>query len=380
MVYQPPQNEGTQPASKAINAFGLKLVTGVAAQETHKNVFVSPLSVFAALAMAETGSAGQTQKAIRETLAVPPSISEDALHESVSALLKSLPSQKGVELSIANALWSDAQWPLKTSFVDQCRKFYEADATTLDFNHASTVADTINHWVKEKTKGKIADIVTPATIQASKAILTNAVYFKGGWEYTFDKNQTQPWTFHLVDGKEKKVPLMHRSSIKGAYRSGDGFEAAALPYENSAMRLYAILPAKGKSPEQVLATIQVEKLSTPSEPNELDLRLPRFTLDFSIALKTTLGHMGMSPAFRTEADFRPMGPLNFFITDVLHKTRLEVDEEGTVAAAATAVIAAGAAMPRPMPKKVLVFDRPFAILLYDGQTGTILFAGVIYEP
>ena len=379
---EPPSPDGTNAsATQAINTFGLKLVTDVAAGEKHRNVFVSPLSVFAAMAMAETGAAGKTQKEIRQALSVSPSMSEDTLHQSISALLKSLQSQKGVELSIANALWSNQRWPLAARFVQQCHKFYEAQATTLDFTQPSSVANTINNWVKEKTKGKIPEIVSPAAVREAKAILTNAVYFKGGWTYIFDKDLTKPGTFHLADGKEKQVPLMHQSSIKEAYRSGEGFEAAALPYENSEMVMYAILPAPDKSPEEILDGISIEKLRNASELNELDLRLPRFALDFSAALKTTLEHMGMSAAFQMGAEFGPMGSPNFYIGDVLHRTRLEVDEKGTVAAAATAVgVLGGVMMPRPILKKVLVFDRPFAILLCDARTGTILFAGVIYEP
>lgn len=379
MVNPSPQTEEIAAASRSINTFGLKLVTDVASQKKHQNVFVSPLSVFAALVMAETGSAGQTQTAIRKTLAVEPSVSETALHESVSALFASLKSQKGVEFSIANGLWADAQWPLKPDFVEQCRKFYEADATTLDFNQASA-ADTINGWVNDKTKGKIPTIVGPEAVRTSKAILTNAIYFKGGWSYKFDKNLTKPGVFHLVNGKNKDVPFMHRTELENVYRKGHGFEAAALPYENSRMLLYAILPEEGKSPEEVLAKISFDELRSPTEDYDLDLRLPRFTLDFSAALKATLEHLGMAPAFRRDADFSPMSPANFFISEVVHKTRLEVDEEGTVAAASTAIGLATAAMRRPPPKKTLVFDRPFAILLCDARTETILFAGVIYEP
>jgi serpin B len=174
---------------------------------------------------------------------------------------------------------------------------------------------------------------------------------------------------------------MHRSWIEDGYRSGEGFEAAALPYENSKMQLYAVLPTPGKSPEQALEKISVEKLRSPAEHNELDLRLPRFTLDFEVGLKDALQRMGMSIAFKAGADFAPMGSPQFYLGDVLHKTRLEVDEEGTVAAATTAVIAkATAMMQKPAKKRVLVFDRPFALLLCDTETGAILFAGVVYDP
>ncbi|HEY6969636.1 MAG TPA: serpin family protein [Candidatus Angelobacter sp.] len=380
MSYRPEQSSNAQSASTAANTFGLKLLADLAAHRPHDNVFISPLSVFVALTMTETGAAGKTQAAMRHALAVPSSLSEHALHESASALLKALALRKGVELSIANALWSDVRLPLSAGFIEKCRQLYAADATTLDFSHAAT-ASTINKWVSEHTHGKIPTIVNPVIVKASNAILTNAVYFKGRWEYQFSKNETKDESFHLADGREKKVPMMHQSFIEDAYRSGDGYEAAALPYENSGMQLYAILPAAGKTPEQALAQVSVEKLRRPSEPNKLDLRLPRFTLDFDAGLKEPLSRMGMGVAFTPEAEFAPIGSPKFVIGDVLHKTRLEIDEEGTVAAATTVVVMPATAM-KPPPRKdhKLVFDRPFVLLLCDDESGAILFAGVVYEP
>lgn len=388
----------TETAANAITAFGQKLLADVAASRRHENVFVSPLSVFFALAMTEGGAAGPTRAAMRQALAVPAGVSEDDLHQSASGLLKSLQSQKGVQLSIANALWSDARLPLAASFVERCRNLYQADATTLDLA-GPRAADTINDWVKKKTQDKIPTIVTPQNLRDALAVLTNAVYFKGGWEYKFDKDETKEGDFHVTSGqaaegkiagakpvhgkqdKIKKVRFMHRDSISRAYRSGPGFEAAALPYASSDIALYAILPAPGESPEQALKKISVQNLRFSSEPVDLDLKLPKFILDFGATLKTPLERMGMALAFQPGADFTPLGSPKFYIGQVLHKTRLEVDEEGTVAAAATAVtMLATSAMPQKREKKTLVFDRPFALLLCDTQTGAILFAGVIYDP
>jgi serine protease inhibitor len=389
-----PSTSTAQPAiaAGAINAFGLNLLADMAAHRRRENVFISPLSVFFALAMAESGSAGPTQAAMRKTLAVPPTVSEDGLRESASALLKSLQEQKGVQLSIANALWSDARLLLSPSFVELCRNYFQADATTLNLA-SPAAAGTINDWVKQKTQGKIPTIVTPDSLRSTLAVLTNAVYFKGSWEYKFEKSETKEGDFHLANssatgaqatedakqGKIKKVQFMHRSSIPRAYRSGPGFEAAALPYGSSNIALYAILPAPGKTPEEVLAQVHVQDLRS-SNPAELDLKLPKFTLDFGAGLKAPLDRMGMASAFRAGADFTPLGSRKFYIGDVLHKTRLEVDEEGTVAAAATAITMRATAVMRPTQKKTLVFDRPFALLLCDTQSGAVLFAGVIYDP
>ena len=367
-------------AAEAQNAFGLKLLARVATERRHENVFVSPSSVFLALAMVENGAAGKTRSAMRRTLEVPAGVSEDAMHESAAALSKAFRSHDGIELSIANALWSDRSMPLAAAFVQRCRDLYEADAITLEFRKPGA-AEVINNWVKQKTRQKISSIVSPQIVAASKAILTNAVYFQGRWRDPFSKQATQDGTFHLVNGTQKKVPLMWQAGLHGAYRSGDGFEAAVLPYERSGMALCAILPAPGKSPEEALAKVSMEKLIHGYEPFILELRLPKFTLDFSASLKEPLGQMGMGIAFQFPgAEFAPLGSPLFYIGDVLHKTRLEVDEEGTVAAAATAIVVETSAAPRRVEKKTLVFDRPFALLLCDTSTGAILFAGVVYEP
>ncbi len=365
-----------------MNAFGLKLLAGLSANKPQQNVFISPLSVFAALAMTEAGSAGDTSASIREALAVPRAENEAEFQHSTSALLKSLKAQKDVTLSIANALWSDSKFSLSPDFIQQCHALYEAEATTLNFAEP-TAARTINAWVDRNTHGKIPTIVDEGALRQAAAVLTNAVYFKGLWAEPFPKSATQDRPFHLANGQEKNVPMMRDSSIADAYRSGKGFEAAVLPYKSSdrwspGIVLIAVLPAKGTSPEAALAGINVKELYA-SKGFLLDLRLPKFTTDYSASLKPALEKLGMGIAFSNQADFKPMGSPNFYISDVLHKTRLEVDEEGTVAAAATSVIMPTMAMHPEQPRK-LVFDRPFGVLLYDTRTGAILFAGAIYDP
>ena len=375
----PVQAENTRPAASAISDFGARLVADMAAKQPRQNIFVSPLSVFFALSMAETGSEGKTRAAIRHALSVPDGISEEQLHDSSFAMLQSLRSQTGVELAIANGLWSDPSVPLSPAFVERCRKLFDAQATTLDLRQPSA-ANVINDWVKQHTRGKIPTIVTPDTLRDAKAVLTNAVYFHGKWQHQFSKDKTQNAPFHLVNGQLKTVPMMHQASISRAYRKGDGFEAAVLGYEGSQIQFYAILPNPGKRPEDVLTPAALKQLFSPGMAGELDLSLPRFTLDFSANLNAPLTRLGMGVAFdRHAAEFAPMGSPQFYISDVLHKTRVEVDEEGTVAAASTAVNMTATSVVVGQ-KKTLVFDRPFAVLLRDGTTGAVLFAGVVYEP
>jgi serpin B len=370
----------------AQTAFGLHLLSLLAKESPRHNVFVSPSSVFLALSMLETGAAGGTRSALRRTLHIPRDVSEAALHESVTAWSGWLRKPGGAELSIANALWADRHVTLSPDFVGLCRRFYQAHAETLDFS-SPDAAGTINAWVKTNTGNKIAEIVSVRAVAASKAILTNAVYFKGKWQYPFDRKLTQYGAFHHADQTVKQVPLMHQEGLKHAYRSGDGYESAVLPYGLAApedngggLVLCVLLPQPGKDVSDVLAKVDVRRLLDREEPAELDLRLPRFTLDYSASLKMALAQMGMAAAFEYgAADFSPLGSREFFVGDVLHKTRLEVDEEGTVAAAATA-ITAPMGMPRPLPKRIMTVDRPFALLLCGRQTGAVVFAGMVYSP
>ncbi len=353
---------------------------GEAVRATPKeNIFLSPLSVFLALAMIENGAKNATKSAIRKALALAPEASDQAVGATVSALQHSLHFE-GIELSIANAIWTDRHIHLLPAYVHMCEEIYGAKVAALDFSQPDA-ANKINAWVSENTRGKIPSIVTPQIVAASTVVLTNAVYFKGEWQDKFLKTATQDAPFHRAGGSTKTVPMMHHAKLPSAYRSGQGFQGVALSYANSAIALYALLPDRGKTPEQILPSIQPSQLFGANDI-DVDLKLPRFTLDFSAGLAPLLKKMGMVVAFRyPNADFSAMGSKEFFISEVIHKTKLEVDEVGTVAAAATAVVMrAGSAMPQPKEKKILVFDRPFVVLIADASSGVCLFSGVIQQP
>ena len=344
--------------------FGTELVAELAAQKPRQNVFVSPISVLMALGMAELGTSGPTREAIRRTTGTDP--------DALASLSRSLRARNGVELSIANAVWADRRITLAPAFVSQCRELFQADARTLDFLDPEA-AEVINAWVPHETRNKIDGIVNRRTVAGAKTILTNAVYFKGKWQIPFAKELTSPAAFHLGSG-ERKVPFMHAPLLRGAYRNGDGFEAAILPYgppdAPAEMELCILLPAVGTRPENLRARVP---LPAPQQDVDLELRLPKFTLNFDASLKPALNRMGMTRAFEPAP--------GLFIGDVFHRSRLEIDEEGTVAAAVTAIVApTGAAPPRMRQKKTLIIDRPFALIVFDRRTNATLFAGVVYDP
>jgi serine protease inhibitor len=358
--------------------FGLALLQQETAAAPKQNIFVSPLSIFLALCMTQNGAAGNTKAAIRKVLGLRTDATDEALNQSAAKLFNSLQSSGDAELTIANALWVDIRSTVAPDFVRVCQEVYAATAETLDLNHPSSVM-VINDWVSEKTRGKIPEIVTPNGVAGLPAILTNAIFLKGAFCNPFPKEATQPKPFYLTDGREKIVPMMRLAGLGGSYRRGKRFEAAVLRYKGSGIALYMLLPAKGIHPEQVLTEECVQEMLLGRARIELDLSIPRFALDFGNDLRESLSRLGMGIAFQMPgADFSALGTPPFYIGGVFHKTRLEVDEQGTVAAAATVVYDMWGL--KSQESKTLVFDHPFAVLLRDTKSGAILFAGIVYEP
>lgn len=367
-------------AVAAERTFGLHLLRELIDRNQAKNVFISPLSIFLALHMTENGAGGTTRTAMRKALALP-ALDDAALNASSAALQSLLKGNNPAALAIANALWADRHHPLAAAFVKQCESVFNAHAAPLDFTDPKSTA-AMNDWVKTKTNGKIGDIVQYDSVRNAAVVLINAVYFAARWSSEFPVSQTNDAPFHKTGGGTKTVSMMQQTRLTGAYRGGPGFEGAMLYYKESSMFFYALLPQPGKTPKDALASLDLEHLTSADTEFDLNLKLPRCNLDFSASLVEDLKKMGMDIAFHyPQADFVPMGSKEFYISDVIHKTRLEVDEKGTVAAAATAVtMRAGSARPIQRPVKTLVFDRPFALLIGESQTGAVLFAGVIEEP
>ncbi len=367
-------------ARASLQSFGLALLQHEISLQRQQNVVLSPVSIFIALAMTENGAAGDTKAAMRKVLALPADIKDEEFNQTAVELLHSLEQLGEAELEIANALWVDARATIASDFVQLCQDVYEAAAATLDFTNPAS-ADVINKWVSDKTKGTIPSIVTPDAIAGLAAVLTNALYFKGKFRTPFPQDATRPEPFYLADGREKLVPMMRKTETSYAYRKGKGFEAAVLPYRRSGISLYLVLPKKGADPEQILTDAALQEMLNEKKEVDLALCVPRFTVNFDCGLKEPLTRLGMGIAFQYPgADFSALSSQGFFLGDVIHKTYLEVDEEGTIASAATSVMVELSALhPKPIEQKTLVFNRPFAVLLRD-ITGAILFAGVIYDP
>jgi serine protease inhibitor len=373
-----------------IKDFGLDLLKQECARLPRTNIFMSPLSIFLALAMAENGAAGTTQAAMRKALRLPADVEAKGLNADVKWHVEALRSQAGEDLCVANALWASLGLSLASEFVATCEEYFGATVRPLGSDPYAS-AKMINDWVADKTRGRIPSIVGPAALSAEAVLLTNAVYFKGKFSRPFRKEATRPEPFYLAGGDKKQVPMMRQAGMKATYREGKHCEAACLHYRGEAtnsawpleFELILVLPERGRRPEEILDENIETVFEVPRRDISLDLTMPRFTMSFEASLKPSLAAMGMGIAFEyPEADFLPMGSKLFYIADVVHRARLDVDEEGTEAAAATAMLMmCGSARNPPKPEyRTLVFDRPFTVLLRERYSGIMLFAGVVYEP
>ena len=359
--------------ASANTRFGFKLLHDLREREPGANIFISPLSISIVLTMTYNGAVGETERAMAKTLEID-DLDLSTINNSNKALRDSLqnPDPK-VQISIANSIWSRQGVEFNPEFLERNRVFFGAEIASLDFNSPQAAA-TINDWVNTNTNGKIKKIVQEIDPEVV-LFLINAIYFKGNWQDEFDKSMTRPGIFFLPNGTQKQVQMMRREGNYPYFR-GENFEATSLPYGAGRLGMYIFLPNPDSNLNEFLEDLNAENWEhwiPQFRDREHDMMLPRFKLEYEVKLNDTLKALGMEIAFSGGADFSGMGP-NLFISEVRHKTFVEVNEEGTEAAAATAVVVAESEPP------VFRVDRPFFFAIYDAQTKTILFMGTITEP
>lgn len=361
--------------------FGFKLFSEIFKENSNQNIFVSPTSVAIALAMTYNGADGSTRQAMAQTLELQ-GMSLDEINQAQQALSQILenPDPK-VKLSIANSLWAREGISFKPEFIQIAQKFYEAKVTNLDFKNPNAVS-TINNWVSQNTNGKIPTIIDQIDPSAV-LFLINAIYFKGSWAKEFPKNATQELPFTLLNGTRKQHPLMSQSG-KYRYYENESFQAVSLPYGAGRLSLYVFLPQPNVTIPSFysnLTTENWEQWIKQFASREGSIVLPRFKVEYDITLNKALQALGMAIAFEDGANFTKMTSIAVQIDEVKHKTFVEVNEEGTEAAAVTSVgIRATSARIEPQEPFRMVVDRPFFIAIRDNQTGTLLFMGSIVEP
>ena len=372
-----------QAAAKSNNEFALDLYAKLKAeaQKGDGNLFFSPASIETALAMAYAGARGDTAAEMKRVLHF--TLEDNKLHPAMGELAKKLSTQKqGLKLAIANALWGQKGYNFLPGFLAINRNCYEAGLKEVDYiNAAEEARKTINGWVEDKTNDKIKDLIKRGVLtDDTRLVLTNAIYFKGTWKIKFEKKNTKKEKFHLSDKKSVRADMMKMKKAQLKYMKGESFAALELPYRGEEFSMVILLPDKvdGLADlEKSLAAKNLDRwLSRMFKQKVDEVAIPRFKMTKDFELGNTLREMGMPTAFvYPKADFSGMdGTRELFIGNVIHKAFVEVNEEGTEAAAATAVVMkAGCAT--PPKRKLFIADHPFLFLLKDNTTGTILFMG-----
>jgi len=371
------------------SAFAFDLYRFLVEEAGTDNLFYSPYSISLALAMTYAGAQGETEEQMAEALRF--ALSQEQLHRAFNGLDQELArrgeeaegkDKEGFRLNIANAIWGQKDYEFLEAFLDVLAENYGAGLRVLDFVGAPEESRvTINDWVSEETEGKIENLIPQGGIDSlTRLVLTNAIYFNAAWAHPFDEEATTERPFTLLDGREISTPMMRQDESFG-YAEGEDYQAVELPYDGGEMSMVIVLPNEGdfRAFEGSLDAAQVQAAIEQLDSRPVILTMPKFEFDARFGLKEALVALGMPQAFSDAADFSGMtGDNDLFISDVLHKAFVSVDEEGTEAAAATAVVMKLAAV-ADEPVEVTL-DRPFLFLIRDIQTGAVLFVGRVVDP
>ncbi|MFC1476946.1 serpin family protein [candidate division KSB1 bacterium] len=364
------------------NKFAFKLFGDVAARETEPNLFISPLSISMALGMTYNGAAGDTKTAMESTLEYA-DLSVDDINSSYKSLIELLTYlDSDVTMNIANSIWHRPELEVKQDFITVNQDFFNAGVSPLDFTDPAASL-TINNWVSEKTAGRI-DRIVPDKIPFDVVMyLINAIYFKGMWTWQFDPADTRNALFYLPDGSTTTCRMMQR---EGTVRVSehDLFTVIDLPYGNKLYSMTILLPHENQTTGDIIPLLNhddwQEWMQNFTVHNDAMLLMPKFKMEYEITLNECLKALGMAVAFdQSNADFSGIADVsglnNLFISEVKHKTYIDVNEEGTEAAAVTSVEIALRSMPR-----VYEINRPFLFVIRESKTGSIIFMGKIANP
>lgn len=365
------------------NDFGFALYKNLTSK--NENSMISPVSISLALNMAYNGAAGATRDAMAEVLNIQ-GIDIEKLNSNNRALIYFLTeADPEVTLNVANSIWMTEDFDFSEVFLKTVGNDYQAEAKKLDFSDPKS-ADMINTWVKNQTKGTINQIVSPPIDPETIMFLINAVYFKGAWTSPFEKELTTDQSFKRADGQTVTVPTMYQSGSFDYLKTSD-FQALRLPYgEEQQMAMLLFLPNEESSLSEFKKQLSQDNWARWNglfEEKEGSLMLPKFTMEYEQSLNQSLSDLGMGIAFEPgKADFSGMAiegaGTDIFISDVKHKTFIQVDETGTEAAAVTSVEVGVTSM--PTYDFELNFDRPFFYAITDSETGAIVFMGSVFDP
>ena len=369
--------------AKSNNAFAAKFYASLAKDNPGRNIFFSPYSISTAFSILYAGASSDTARQIAETFSF--STDTEKLASSFSELQKNLNTynQQQVALfSVANAVWIRDDFKLNPQYSDLIKKSYETELSTSDFKEPEAVRTKINEWVSEKTAKNISELFAKGDLNGTpELVLANAVYFKGRWRNAFNKNSTRAGKFSVSSSTLVNVRMMHQKK-NFSYSEKDNVQVIELPYSNGELSMLVILPKDAGGLATLEQGLTIEKINRFSQnlwDKEVSLNFPKFKISYRINLKDSLKKEGVLDAFGPKADFSLMAEgKSLFITNALHKAFAEVDEEGTEAAASTAVQMSLTAKREIIPE--FNADRPFLFIIRENQYGSILFMGRITDP
>lgn len=367
----------------ADNKFGFDLLKNITQEEeSSNNIMISPTSVALALAMAYNGADGATKTAMEETLNKQ-GLSIDDINESYKYLIQALKTvDEKVTMSIANSIWYRDDFEVEQDFISTNQNYYDAEVAALNFDD-SDAKNIINNWVAEKTNNKISEIVNSISPQ-TVMFLINAVYFKGIWHYEFNESETEELPFTLADGTVKQVETMSMKADLNYYNN-NLFKAVELPYGQGNYTMMLFVPNNENTVNDIISELSPENwsnwISGFSQTNSVNVFLPKFTFEFERTLNDILTAMGMTIAFSPdEADFSKINPnYQLYISEVKHKTFIEVNEEGTEAAAVTS-IEVGYTCDDGDNNITVNFNRPFLFAIREVTTDAVVFIGKVENP
>jgi serpin B len=381
----------TLATDEADFAVDLYRAVGSSAEFAGKDVFLSPHSISTALAMTYAGANGETKAEMKKALHF--GLPDDRLHRGFDYLDLALASRgkgaldkdgKPFRLSIVNAVWGQKSYAFEAPFLDTVAVNYGAGLNVLDFEKAPEEArGTINRWVEQKTESRIKDLLPERTINTlTRMVLVNAVYFNAAWATKFEPEASSPAPFTTLQGAEKPVTMM-RAVMSAAHTQDAAFDAIELPYDGGEASMLVIAPTKGTFAafESSLTGAKVLDVLAGLREKPVQLSLPKSKLNVATDLMAPLKSLGMKAAFYDGADFTGIAHDDLAISGVFHQTFLQVDEGGTEAAAATAVVVSKASSAgNPIEYVNMTVDRPYVVAIVDRQTKTLLFLGRILEP
>ncbi len=375
--------DDVQPLAGGIDALALDLYGKL--KTTDGNLFFSPYSISACLAMTCAGARGDTAAQMAQTLHF--STDQAQLASAFGQLqgqLNAVEQDPGIQLNVANGLWAQQSHPFLPAFLDIAKTAYQANLNQVDFRtQAEPARQEINDWVGRKTEGKITNLLQPGTVDpATRLILVNAIHFKGQWARPFNKTNTTTAPFSAAPGRQVQAALMNLTADFN-YAEAPGLQLLELPYAGGGLSMVVLLPTQIDGLKSLEGTLNQRTLDgwlAQARRQKVKVFLPKFKLTAQFSLARTLAEMGMSDAFSPTADFSGMdGARDLFISAVLHKAFVEVNEEGTEAAAATGTVMRMLAV-RPQPTLVFRADHPFVFLIRDTRSGSILFLGRVLDP